>query len=252
MKKVLLFAAALLAALSGSAYAAGNRTNQDFLETKHLLQNRIYNEGHRSTFYCGAPYERNKRIRLPDGFRTPDHPDRKGRMEWEHIVPVYKFGTTFYQWHHGDPVCHEGSRYFKGRRCADAASAEFRYMQADMYNLVPAIGAVNGVRANKEFAEFIVDGNPSFGICPMQVRGERVEPPEHTKGFIARVYLYMEDSYPDRVKLSNREKKLMLSWNEQFPVDEWECERARRIEKIQHNENRFVKNMCIQRGYWKK
>ncbi len=248
---IFAFALAFMCAFTGTGLAAGNRVNQDLLEAKHILQRSIYNNPeHRRTFYCGAPYERSKKIQLPAGFRTPDHHDRQDRMEWEHIVPVYKFGVTFYQWNHGDPVCREGSRHFRGRRCAEASSERFRYIQADMYNLVPAIGAVNAVRGNKEFEEFRHDGQPSFGVCPMQVRGERVEPPSQVKGFIARVYLYMEDAYPREVRLSNREKALMTEWNEQYPVDAWECERAKQIEKIQKNENRFVKNMCIDMGLW--
>lgn len=35
-----------------------------------------------------------------------------------------------------------------------------------------------------------------------------------------------------------------------YPVDEWECTRAKRIESIQGNENIFVKNMCIEKGLW--
>ena len=42
----------------------------------------------------------------------------------------------------------------------------------------------------------------------------------------------------------------MDAWDEQYPVDEWECIRASRIEAIQGNENLFVKNMCIQKGLW--
>jgi endonuclease I len=32
-------------------------------------------------------------------------------------------------------------------------------------------------------------------------------------------------------------------------VDAWECERSRRIEGIQKNENLFVKKACVERGY---
>ena len=34
------------------------------------------------------------------------------------------------------------------------------------------------------------------------------------------------------------------SWNKSDPVDEWECERARRIERIQGNRNEVVMRDC--------
>jgi len=34
------------------------------------------------------------------------------------------------------------------------------------------------------------------------------------------------------------------------PVDEWKCERCRRIEGIQRNENPFVKKACESAGFW--
>ena len=40
----------------------------------------------------------------------------------------------------------------------------------------------------------------------------------------------------------------MKKWNSEFPVDEWECIRAKRIEAIQGNENLFVKEPCKEKG----
>ncbi|MDN3683896.1 endonuclease [Vibrio sinaloensis] len=36
----------------------------------------------------------------------------------------------------------------------------------------------------------------------------------------------------------------MTAWNKQFPVDEWECERDKRIYKVQGNHNPFVLQGC--------
>ena len=35
-----------------------------------------------------------------------------------------------------------------------------------------------------------------------------------------------------------------LAWDKNDPIDEWECERARRIEKIQGNRNDVVMENC--------
>ena len=55
--------------------------------------------------------------------------------------------------------------------------------------------------------------------------------------------LYMQDAYP-LYKMSSAQQKLMTAWNTMYPVDRWECLRAERIEKIQGNENPFVKEAC--------
>ena len=60
------------------------------------------------------------------------------------------------------------------------------------------------------------------------------------RGEIARTYLYMDSVYPGRGIISNKNRKLFDAWNKSDPVDEWECERAKRIERIQGNVNEVV------------
>ena len=45
-------------------------------------------------------------------------------------------------------------------------------------------------------------------------------------------------------------RKMMLAWNTMYPVDQWECIRAKRIENIQGNPNNFVKEKCIELGLY--
>lgn len=54
---------------------------------------------------------------------------------------------------------------------------EYRYMQSDMYNLYPAIGAVNATRQNYNFQ--MLPGVPSsFGTCEMKIEiGKQSRPP---------------------------------------------------------------------------
>ena len=48
--------------------------------------------------------------------------------------------------------------------------------------------------------------------------------------------------------MSDAQKKMFLAWDKMHPVDAWECERARRIQKLQKNKNRFVKEACEKAG----
>jgi len=50
----------------------------------------------------------------------------------------------------------------------------------------------------------------------------------------------MDYAYPGRGIISKENKKVFEFWNHNDPVDSWECERAKRIDKIQGNPNIFV------------
>ena len=70
-------------------------------------------------------------------------------------------------------------------------------MQADMFNLYPAIGEVNGRRSNYSMA--IINGEKrEFGKCDVEIKNRKVEPREEIRGEIARTYLYMDSVYPGR------------------------------------------------------
>ena len=83
-----------------------------------------------------------------------------------------------------------------------------------------------------------------FGKCDVEIKSRKVEPKESIRGEIARTYLYMDSVYPDRGIISNKKQRLFESWDKSDPLDQWECERARRIEKIQGNRNEVVLRDC--------
>ncbi len=116
-------------------------------------------------------------------------------------------------------------------------------MEADLYNLVPAIGEVNGLRSN--FSMAMISGEKrAFGKCDIEIENRKVEPTESIRGNIARTYFYMDSAYPDRGIISRKNRTLFKAWDKADPVDNWECKRARKIEKIQKNRNKFVMNQC--------
>lgn len=236
----------LLAFAAGLAAAAGNTQIESFNQAKKTLEREVYQD-HRITFYCQAPFDSKKNITLPAGFTTPKHEKRAHRIEWEHVVPAENFGRAFSEWRDGAEVCVDNKgRNFKGRKCAEKANREYRLMQSDLYNLYPASGAVNALRSNYNYA-LLPDVPATFGSCPMKISGNRAEPPEYTRGAIARTTLYMAESYP-KYRLSNHQRQLMEAWNRMYKPDEWECLRAKRIERIQGNENHFVTDACRAAG----
>lgn len=60
----------------------------------------------------------------------------------------------------------------------------------------------------------------------------------------------MDAAYPSHGMISNKSRKLFDAWGKQDEVDAWECQRTKRIEHIQGNENPFVKQTCVRKGLW--
>ncbi|OIN99302.1 MAG: endonuclease I [Desulfovibrionaceae bacterium CG1_02_65_16] len=225
----------------------GNTREDSFKAAKRALGKRVYHD-HRITLYCRASYDENGAVILPAGFKTPRHKARVARIEWEHAVPAENFGRAFAEWRDGHPDCVDRRGPFKGRKCAERTNRDYRLMQADMYNLYPAVGAVNAMRENYTYA--MLPGAPStFGSCAMKIAGGKAEPPEHARGTIARSTKYMAWAYP-RFRISRQQEQLMDAWDSMYPVDGWECARASRIEAIQGNENPMVKGKCQALGLW--
>ncbi len=233
---------ALLAVIIPSISLAGNTTIDSFSKAKKLLMNNVYYD-HRETLYCGAKYDANKHISLPAGFETNKYVKRSKRVEWEHVTNAESFGRTFTEWRDGHAQCFDRKgKAFKGRNCASKVNMEYRYMQADMYNLFPSVGAVNAMRSNYNFG-MLPDAVSDFGSCQMKIDNRKAEPPAEARGRIARAHLYMDSAY-ERFKMSKSQRQLMQAWDKQYPVSPWECERARRIEKLQGNKNEIMAARC--------
>ena len=229
------------------ATSRGNTTNESYVNAKRLLDHNVYFD-HRVTLYCEAPFDRRRNITLPRGFTTPSDANRARRVEWEHVVPAENFGREFTEWKYGSAACFDNGRKFRGRNCAERANREFRLMHADMYNLFPSIGAVNKLRSNYPYTEFGPAVKSTFGTCEMKIRHKKAEPPEASRGEIARAVLYMSWAYPERVKLKSSYIELMKRWNARYKVTAWECLRAKRIKAIQGNANPFTEEACKRRN----
>ena len=213
-----------------------------FSKSKKLLL-KLYKDNP-VTLYCGCSFKGKKPILSSCGYIPKKNKNRANRIEWEHVVPANAFGQSFSEWRNGHPKCvRKNGKKFKGRKCAEKVNEEYRRMQADMFNLYPAIGEVNGRRSN--YSMGIIEGEKrEFGKCDVEIKSRKVEPKEDIRGEIARTYMYMDSVYPGRGIISKKNWKLFESWHRSDPVDEWECERAKRIEKIQGNRNEIVLKKC--------
>lgn len=223
--------------------------NESFSQSKKELE-RIYAD-HAITFYCGCKYDKRKKGNMIDrsscGY-VPRNPITKSgkvnprttRIEWEHVVPAENFGRQFTCWRDGAPECVDSKgKAFKGRKCCEKASQQFRIMQADMHNLVPAIGELNGDRSNLRY-DFEEARKGQYGECRFEVDfdQDRVRIKNDIRGDVSRTYLYMSDRY--KMKLSPQELNKFSVWNKEDPVDVWEIQKNKRIKVIQGNGNTWI------------
>jgi len=179
---------------------------------------------------------------IPRNARTKKGKVNKGakRIEWEHLIPAENFGRQFPCWREGNAKCvKKNAKSYKGRRCCEKLNKKYRIMQADIHNLFPAVGELNGDRSNFRF-DFEEASVGQYGECKFDVlfKERRAKVKKELRGVIARDYLYFNQYYG--MKLSKQEMKKYKAWNKQYPATIWEIERNKRITKVQGNSNSFT------------
>lgn len=223
--------------------------NQSFSKSKKEL--RKIHQDHQLTFYCGCEYDYRDKKNMIDrsscGY-VPRKPltkkgkvnERANRIEWEHVIPAENFGRQFSCWRDGAAECVDSKeKSYKGRKCCEKSNKEFRIMQADMHNLQPAIGELNGDRSNFRF-DFELPRPGMYGKCNFEVdfQNRRAKIKEEIRGVVARTYLYFNKRY--NMKLSKQEMQKFQAWNKMYPAHTWEKERNMRIKAVQGNANEFI------------
>lgn len=246
MKKLLYIL--LFISLTCHLYAQGNERFESFTKVKKILLEEIYLD-YNQTFYCSSDFDSSKNIVHDEGYIPISDNKRGRRLEWEHVVPANVFWKKL-EGASGHSQCISSSgKQYKGRKCVEKVSKLFRFIQADMHNLKPAIGQLNGIRS--DFPYGILQGEERrFGSCDVEVHEKQFEPKPSIRGDIARIYFYMNYQYPGYQVIDDLHFQLFLYWNIIDPVDDIECKLSKRIEIIQGNENPFVKYQCILNNKW--
>ena len=205
---------------------------QNFQKAK-IIAIKIHNKAP-GTFYCGCKIIWHGKKGIPDlsscGYKIRKNKNRAMRIEWEHVVPAWEFG-------------HEQQCWKQGGRKKCIKNKLYQKIEFDLHNLQPAIGEINGDRSNFRYNE-LNQNQKQYGKCEMKIdfKNKIAEPPDRTKGKIARTYFYMIEKY--KIKISEKEKKLFKIWDINFPVNQWECKRDDLIFKTQGNHNNYIYKKC--------
>lgn len=206
----------------------GNRRVKNYYQAKAYYLPVIWGENAK-TFYCGCSMTEKWINAKSCGYEAKNDSRRSKVREWEHIVPASRFGALIQE-----------CRGVKPRRaCLRKKSEIFNRMEADLHNLVPAVGSLNAARRNFSFG--IIPGEiRDYGDCDFELKNGIVEPRESVRGDIARAYLYMAKAYPGYVYLTAAEKIKFDAWNKLDPPSAEERSSNRKIEEIQGNGNPFI------------
>lgn len=205
----------------------------NFSQAKVLARQQVYQD--RSAvgdLYCGCPWQwRGKSGGRVDphecGYQVRKQAVRAARIEWEHIVPASNFGRQRQCWQRG------------GRKHCEATDPVFSRMEADLHNLAPSVGEVNGDRQNFNYG--LLPGAPArHGQCDFRVdfKQRLVQPRPAIRGMVARVTFYMADRYG--LRLSRQQQQLYMAWDRDYPPSAWERRRDGRIAAIMGHHNPFV------------
>lgn len=222
------------------------RPLKNFGSAKKVARDVIYS-GHNIDFYCGCGYTPGKAgsggtIDASECGYTPRKNKARGKiLEWEHVVPAYYFGSKRTCWKKGSAKCVKSDgTAFKGRECCSRVDKTFQKIEADLHNLTPAVGELNGDRSNLPYG--IVQGEPrGYGECNFEIGGtpKVTEPRDEVRGDAARTWLYMADTYG--IALNDSQRQMFEEWSQNDPVDKWEKLRDMRIEAAQGNRNEYVR-----------
>lgn len=211
-----------------------------FAQSKKIVQQLFQN--HPQTIYCGCTY-RDKTVNLDScGMGAAETKKRAHRIEVEHVVAVEHFSQHFACWR--TPMCTDAKgKAFKGRKCCEKVDAQFRHVEAELYNLWPEVGLVNQARSNYRFG--VLPGNGSYYGCLFKIDKSlrRVEPADEAKGIVARAYLFMSEYY--QISLSSSQRQLFEAWNRQFAPTAWERTWAAQVAVLEGYPNPYISQWGI-------
>ena len=212
-----------------------------FSAAKDLLYGKVY-RGQRVTAYCGCTYNRRGTVDLGScGLEGYADTARARRVEAEHVFPAAQFGNFRRCWRQPEAyrACREkDGGLMSGRACCLKVDETFVAAHNDLQNLIPAVGMINGDR--RDYRWGMAPAGKRYGNCGIRIDsgGRRVQPPDALRGDIARIMLYMSDTYGFRLSL--QDERLFRAWDALDPADAWEIKRQKRIARLQGMENEYV------------
>ncbi len=193
---------------------------------------------HRNTLYCHCNFDTEKHITLSScHMQSAKNHTRAFKMEWEHMVPASHLGKGHACWTENLCTDSHGKKYH-GRACCSHIDSVFKHKEAELFNLWPADGYINQLRADYDYAD-LPSGDTSSG-CNFSVNNKQhlVEPYGDAKGIVARASLFMAEHY--HIQWTSEQIERFQNWNHLYPPSKWEREWEESIYKLEGYHNRYI------------
>jgi deoxyribonuclease-1 len=207
---------------------------------RRLLAGHVY-EGQYRTAVCNCPFEVERAGDAGAGAVDTDacpytatdaDADSATALAWTRVVPDAALPT-------GELECWsvEGG----GRDWCIRQDPEARAMLLDLHNFVPVVAQIPQYRGTAPLGDVEPGRGRLFGDCRVEVTPSAIEPPDCRKGDLARIWLYMADTYGASLPEAHRE--LLERWSAADPVSPNELTRAERLAAITGRENPHVQDV---------
>lgn len=200
------------------------------------LLNLIY-QNHRFSFFCQQRFDKLGQLIKS----TPSLSPKENKIVWSFVVSKKQMAQS--RPCYSSKIClnNKGQR-FKGLLCCKQTDTLYKIMLHDMHNRLPMSHAVAQVVNQYHFDsinDVLVPGalipNCALTVYP---KDKIVVPEDSLKGEIARILLYMYETY--KIAIPASQIALYQKWHESFPPSKWEKQKNKMIYKVQGNLNHFI------------
>lgn len=203
-------------------------------EVSHALLN-IYQKSPR-TFFCDFMID--PQGQLPTAPKTLAKPSAK--VSWQLVISKKKLAQDRDCYLH--KVCLDSHHQrFKGLRCCQKSDKTYQIMLYDLHNRLPTHPDVKR-RLDAYTIGILPDEKNSERFYSLKLDSKRklMEPPDEKKGEIARIILYMHDTY--HIPIEQAALAQYTAWHQTFPPSNWEKFKNFAIAQAQGNINPYIAN----------
>lgn len=167
---------------------------------------------------------------------------KENKIDWVLLVSKKSIASNRPCYEQKICINRNGERY-RGILCCKNIDPLYNIMVHDLHNRLPM---VHHIAKNMHTYRFdtITDPNESdiiyYPNCAFKFHTKQkvLEPHPQLKGEIARIFLYMKDTY--HLTFQDSQVELFKKWHREHPASQWEQQKNKAIQKIQGNLNPYI------------
>ncbi len=190
------------------------------------------------TFFCHLPISPQGKVNFQSCGYCPIEPVSVIALR---IVPNAILAKNLPCYQH--KLCSKPNRYFyQGISCCQKIDILYQRMAQDLHNWVPEIRHIKQLWGTH--IPSVLPNIPASLSChelTLDKKKYLIHVPEAQRGAVARIYLYMADTY--QLKLEQELRNTLESWHELYAITAWEKTRNRLIYQAQGTYNHRIERL---------